>query len=343
MNATSPEVQQLPPQAVLVQMATGYIISQAISVAARLGIADKLNESPKNIDQLAELTETHAPSLFRLMRALTSVGIFQQNEDGSYSNSPSSEFLRSDHPESLSNIIYMMGDKEHWHSHGNLLHSVKTGQTAFDHTFGMPFFPYIQQNPQVAEIFDNGMTSFSQGIARAIAGTYDFSGAETIADIGGGHGILLSTILRANPSAKGVLFDQPQVVAGSGDLLENAGVSDRVEVVGGNFFEEIPVAADVYLMKHIIHDWNDEESLSILSNLAKSVQAGAKLLLIESVIEAENVPSMSKVMDLNMLAMTSGRERTAAEYSDLFEKTGFQLTNIIPTPSPTQIVEAIKV
>lgn len=343
MNAVSPTLEQTPPpQAILAQMTFGFIISQAISVASKLYIADRLEEGAKTVEELAALTDTHAPSLYRLLRALASVGIFQKNADGEFLNTPMSEFLRSDHPESLRGIAHMICDREHWHSHGNMLQSVKTGENGFEYTFGMPFFQFAVGKPEVGLIFDEAMTSFSRGIATAVTATYDFSGAETIADIGGGHGILLSTILKANENARGILFDQPHVVAD--DLLVQANVSDRAKISGGDFFAEIPVAADVYLMKHIIHDWNDEQSAAILKNLAQAAQPGAKLLLIESVVEEdEKTPSMSKVMDLNMLVNTGGRERTAKEYAVLLGEAGFKLTNIYPTPSPVQIVEAVRI
>lgn len=330
---------EMPPQAVLAQMGMGFIVSQATSVAARLYIADHLATGAKTIEELAAATETHEPSLFRLMRALTSVGVFQKDMDDRYSNTPVSELLRSDHPESMRGIIHLMGDREHWNAHGNLLEGVKTGGMAFEYTFGQPVFPYYAENPEPARVFDDAMTSFSSGIARAVAAAYDFSEARKIADIGGGHGILLSTVLAANSHARGILFDQPQVVAGA----RLNGTADRTEIVSGDFFEEIPVAADLYLMKHIIHDWNDEQSLTILKNLAASAPSGAKLLLIESIVEEEDVPSMSKVMDLNMLVMTGGKERTPTEYAQLLEKTGFKLTRVIPTPSPMQIVEAVRI
>lgn len=331
------EQQQMPPQAVLTQMAMSFIVSQAISVAAKLYIADHLKTGAKTIEELAGLTETDAPSLYRLMRGLASAGVFQKDADGRFSNSPLSEVLRSDHPESIRGAVHMIGDREHWASHGNMLQSVKTGETAFNYTFGMPVFPYFAEHPEVAEVFDNAMTSFSAPIANAVAATYDFSEAERIADIGGGHGLLLETVLKTAPNAKGILFDQSQVV-------EGAKVSDRVTKVSGDFFKEIPVEADIYLMKFIIHDWNDEQSETILNNLAKHAKPGAKVLLVETVVEADdNAPSMSKVMDLNMLVMTGGKERTEKEYAELFEKTGFKLTNIIPTNSPMQIVEAVRV
>lgn len=349
MNPTAaasaePQPMAMPPQAQLMQMGMGFIISQAISVAAKLYIADHLKDGAKNAEQLARLTDTDQTALYRLMRALGSVGVFAEDAESNFSLTPLSEFLRSDHPESLRGITHMMCDREHWQAHGNLMHSVKTGGIAFEGAFGQPFFPYIQDKPEVAQIFDDAMTSFSRTVGAAVAAVYDFSEEKVIADIGGGHGRLLSSVLKTNENARGILFDQPQVVAGAEKVLEEAGVSNHVEIVGGDFFAEIPISADVYLMKHIIHDWNDDESLTILSNIAKSAPAGAKVLLIESVVEAEKgVPSMSKVMDLNMLAMTSGKERTAAEYAALFERAGFKLTAVFQTPSPLQIVEAVKV
>ena len=338
------EQQQLPPAAVMMQMTMGFIVSQAVSVAAKLYLADHLKTGGKTLAELAALTATHEPSLYRLLRALTSVGVFQKQPDGRYANSPLSEVLRSDVPESIRGAAHMICDREHWHAHGNMLQSVKTGETAFDYTFGMPVFPYYAQNPEPARVFDEAMTSFNNPIGKAVAAAYDFSEAETIADIAGGHGLLLATVLSRNPQAKGILFDQPQVIEGAPEVLKTTGVAERVETVSGDFFRAIPVEADIYLMKFIIHDWNDEQSIAILENLAKSAKPGAKVLLVESVVEEDDtVPSMSKVMDLNMLAMTGGKERTASEYAALFEKAGFKLTRVIPTPSPMQIVEAVKI
>lgn len=345
MNGATPDLRvEMPPQALLMQMGMGFIVSQAISVACKLYIADHLKDGAKSIEELSELTETDAPSLYRLMRALSSVGVFRKETDGSFSNTELSEFLRSDHPESMRAALHMICDREHWQPHGNLLQSVKTGEIAFDYTFGMPVFPYFHQHPEAAEVFDNAMTSFSASTAKAVAATYDFSGAKTIADIGGGHGLLLSTVLQTNAQAKGILFDQPHVVSGAGGVLAESGVANRVEMVSGDFFAEIPVEADVYLMKFILHDWNDEQCDAILANLAKSAKEGSKLLLVETVVEeSDNQPSASKVMDLNMLVMTGGKERTATEYSRLFEKAGFRLVTVHPTPSPMQIVEAVRV
>jgi hypothetical protein len=235
----------------------------------------------------------------------------------------------------------MICDKEHWMAQGNLEHSVRTGECAFEHTFGKPVFPYYMENPEAAKVFDDAMTSLSNSVGRAVADTFDFSGAETIADIGGGHGILISSVLKKYPDAKGILFDQPQVVAGA-DSPQREGVADRTEIVAGDFFKEVPVEADVYLMKHILHDWSDDESLQILKNVAENAKTGAKLLLVESVVEEQDVPSLSGIMDLNMLAMTTGRERTAAEYASLLERAGFGFVDVHDTPSPMQLIEGVR-
>lgn len=341
MDAVSPTLeQQIPPQAVIMQMAMGFIVSQALAVSARLRIADFLQDGAKNTKELAELTGTHEPSLYRLLRALASVGVLQKDGD-KFLNTPLGDVLRSDHPASMRAALHMMGDPEHWNSHGNMQQSVKTGEIGFDHTFGMPVFPYFAQNPAAAAVFDESMTSFSAAVAEAVSSTYDFSEAKTIADIAGGHGILLAKVLQKNMEAKGVLFEQPHVL--EGNILAKEGVADRTALVTGDFFKEIPIVADVYLMKFIIHDWNDEQSIAILSNLAKSAPKGSKLLLVETVVEEDdNAPSISKVMDLNMLVMTGGKERTPSEYAALFEKTGFRFEKVYPT-APLQIVEAIRV
>lgn len=341
MDAVSPELEpQMPPQALMMQMAMGFIVSQSLAVAARLRLADLLKDGAKTSAELAELTATHEPSLYRLLRALASLGVLRKT-DGKFSNTALGDCLRSDHPASMRAALHMMGDPEHWNSHGNLQQSVKTGEIAFDYTFGMPVFPYFAQNPAAAKVFDESMTSFSAAVAEAVSSAYDFSEAKTIADIAGGRGILLAKVLQKNPQAKGVLFEQSHVL--ESNILEAEGVANRSAAVSGDFFEEIPVVADVYLMKFIIHDWNDEQSIRILSNLAKSAPKGSKVLLVETVVEDDdNAPSLSKIMDLNMLAMTGGKERTPSEYAALFEKTGFRLEKVYPT-APLQIVEAVRV
>jgi hypothetical protein len=340
MESDAPAIQQLPPEAQIMQMAMGFIVSQALAVSARLKIADLISEGGKTAAELAAETQTHEPSLYRLLRALSSLGVLKKSDDGRFTNTPLGELLRSDHPHSMQGALHMMGDPEHWNSHGNMQQSVKTGEIAFEYTFGMPVFPYFAQNTSAAAVFDRSMTSFSAAVADAVSSAYNFSAARTIADIAGGHGILLAKILQRNPQAKGILFEQPQVI--EGNILAREGVADRTTLVSGNFFNEIPVVADIYLMKFIIHDWNDEQSTSILDNLAKSAPKGSKLLLVETLVEEDdNQPSLSKVMDLNMLVMTGGSERKVSEYSALFEKSGFRFERFYPT-QPLQIIEAVR-
>lgn len=339
-TAQKPEI-SLPPEAQMMDLAMSFIKSQAVAVSARLKIADHLKDGAKTAGELAEATGAHEASLYRLLRALSSLGILKRDAEGRFSNTELGEVLRSDHPRSMRGALHMICDPPHWTPHGNMQHSVETGEIAFDHTFGKPVFPYFAENPEDARIFDNAMTSFSAMVAGALPAEYDFSNAKTIADIGGGHGILLAKVLQENPHAKGILFDQPQVL--EGNVLDSEGVSDRTQTVGGDFFSEIPVAADVYLMKFILHDWNDEQCETILKNLAASAPTGSKLLLLETLVEEDdNEPSISKIMDLNMLVMTGGKERKPSEYAELLEKTGFKLEKVYPT-APLQIVEAVRV
>lgn len=341
MEATTPARHELPPEAQLMNMAMGYIVSQAVAVSARLKIADLVADGPKTPAELAAATNTHEPSLYRLLRALASLGIMVKDGDGRFSNAALGELLRSDHPQSMQGAFYMLGDPEHWNAHGNMQYSVETGEIAFDYTFGMPIFSFLGKNPKAADVFDRAMTSFTIATAAAVSANYDFGSAGTIADIAGGHGILLAKILQKYPSARGVLFDQQQVV--DGNCLAGEGVADRTRTVSGDFFKEIPVVADIYLMKFILHDWNDEQCVDILRNLAKSAPSGSKLLIVETLVEEDdNQPSLSKIMDLNMLIMTGGRERTASEYAALFERSGFKLTDVHLT-QPLQIIEAVRV
>jgi hypothetical protein len=333
----------MPPQAILNQMLMGYVVSQGIYVAAELNIADKLQVRAKNAEELAIETNSHAPSLFRLMRLLTSLGIFSRDNENRFSLTPLSECLLSNRPDSLRDFAVMMGHQGHWRVYEETLYSVQTGKMASEKVYQMPIWEYFAQNKEVAEIFDKAMTSFTSGIAPAIAASYDFSKFATLADIGGGHGILLAEILKANPNLKGVLFDQPYVVEGATDRFEKEGLANRCQLVGGNFFESVPKGCDAYLMKHIIHDWDDELSAKLLQNCRDAMEVGATILLVEMVVEETDEPSFAKILDIEMLLMPGGKERTAKEYSELFEKCGFKLLNVHATPSPMNIVEAIAV
>jgi cyclopropane fatty-acyl-phospholipid synthase-like methyltransferase len=323
-------------------MILGGWIAQALSISASLGIADLVADKPKTLEELAAATSTHAVSLRRLLRALISVGVYARDADGRYRNSPLSEPLRRDVPGSMTAAAKMMGE-EHHQAWGNLLQSVKTGEPAFDHLFGENWFEYVAKNPEASKTFNDAMTNFATQSHSAIVDAYDFSGIETICDVGGGHGALLSRIVTANPHMKGILFDLPHVVAGAPALLEERGTTERIEVRSGDFFSEVP-NADAHIMSHIVHDWDDERAIKILQACRRAVKDGGKVLLVEMVVPEGDEPSPSKWMDLNMLAMTpGGRERTEAEYSALLQKAGYKLSRIVPSQAPVSVVEGLAV
>jgi SAM-dependent methyltransferase len=236
-----------------------------------------------------------------------------------------------------------MSEPEHWKVYGALMHSVKTGKPAWDHVHSEPIFPYLfKTNTELGDIFNRAMTSYSHQSIGPVIEAYDFSGAETIADIAGGFGHLLAAVLAANPKAKGVLFDMKEVLAGAPKMLDSYGVSDRVELVEGDFFSAIPVKADIYLLKHIIHDWYDDNNEKILRNIRESMPDDGKVLIIDAVVPEGNDPHFSKIIDLEMLMSPGGVERTEAEFDELLNKSGFKLNRIIPTKGLMSIVEAVK-
>ena len=302
-------------------MITGYWISQMVHVAAKLGLADLLADGPRTADELAAATGTHARSLYRLLRALASVGVFSEADDGRFAQTPLSESLRRDVPGSQWAMAVMMGD-EHYHAWGDLLESVRTGQTAFDRLYGKPLFDYLGEHPEQAEIFDAAMTSIHGRETQAVLDAYDLSGVGVLADVGGGNGSNLIGILGRYPEMRGVLFDLPHVVERAAANLERAGLASRCQVVGGDFFGPIPVEADAYLLRHIIHDWDDEKAGLILRNIRTAMPEGARLLVVEHVLPPGNEPSFGKLLDLNMLLLPGGVERTEEEFRRLYEAVG---------------------
>jgi hypothetical protein len=333
----------LPPPLVLMQMATGYIVSQALYVAAKLQIADHLKDGPRTSEELAQAVGADARFLYRVLRALASVGVFAETEEGSFTLTPTAELLRTDVQGSMHAMVVWMNEPFHWRVFEEMLGSVKTGQLAFKQVFGMEPFPYFVQNPEVARIFDNAMTSFSLISAPAVTAAYDFSSIKKIVDVAGGHGLLISSILKANPHLQGVLFDMPTVIEGAGRLIEEAGVADRCGKVAGDFFEAVPAGGDAYIMKHIIHDWDDERALTILKNCHRAMTENGKLLLVEVVLPPGNEPSFGKIMDIEMMLLPGGTERTEAEYRALFAAAGFRLTRVVPTQSPASVIEGVRV
>ena len=334
---------EMPPEAQIMQLATGQFVSQAVYVAAKLGIADLVADGPKTVADLAAATRSDERSLYRLLRTLASVGVFTETGERTFGNTPMSETCRADSPKSLRAMLLFMGDEAHCRVISDLGYSVQTGKPAWDHVHGVPCFPYMfETNKPLGDIFNRAMTAFSHGSIAAVLAEYDFSGIGTLADIAGGHGHLLGAILQKYPSMNGLLFDMGVVLAGAPAMMDSYCVTDRVKLVEGDFFSEIPVHADAYIMKHIIHDWYDDNCEKILGNIRRSMPDDGRVLIVDAVIPPGNDPHTGKILDLEMLIAPGGVERTANEFETLLANSGFRMTRIIPTHSPVSIVEAVK-
>ena len=333
-------VAQAEALAALQQMTNGYWATQIIYVAARLGIADLLDDRPRAIGMLAKSTGTHEPSLHRLMRALTGLGVFKQAENGEYQNTALGSCLVTGSPGALRARAILSGE-EWYQGWGRLLETVQTGQTAFNRVFGQPFFEYLNANAEAAAVFNEAMASTTEAAARAVSASYDFSWANVLVDVGGGTGAFLGTILEANPQARGILFDRQDVATAAGALLAGSGVADRFEVEAGNFFEAVPSGGDVYILSWVIHDWDDERSITILKNCRGAVARDGRVLVIELVIPPGSEASLSKLYDIHMLVLTGGRERREDEYRELLAAADLRLTRVIPTGVARSIIEAV--
>lgn len=327
----------IPPAAQVLQVAAGYMLSQAVGAAARLGIADLLKDSPRTTEDLAQACKANPDALYRTLRALCSVGIFAETAPRVFTNTQLSEALSSDGEDSIRAMVLFLTDEMHWKTYGDFMHSMQTGKPSFDHVYGQSCWQYLTANPEAAKAFDEAMTSHSKMGANAVAEAYDFSGARTIVDIAGGNGLLLKTVLEKNPDLKGVLFDVPHAIRHA----HTAGLvtADRCRFVDGDFFESVPAGGDVYTLKHIIHDWDDESSCRILENCRKAMQPGSRLLIIENFLPSGNEPGFAKVLDLEMMLLPGGRERSTEEMGDLLARAGFNLMRVIATKSPLAIYE----
>jgi hypothetical protein len=332
-----PEVQQR-----FSELLSGYWKSQAVYGAAKLEIADLLAAGPKTVVQLAAESGAHGPSLYRLLRALASIGIFAETDDGRFALTTLAEPLRRGVPGSQWAMAVMMGE-EHYHVWGDLIFTLETGETAFDRIYGMPIFEFLSENEEKGRIFDEAMTSIHGRETAAICGAYDFSEVAVLADIGGGNGSTLMPILQQHPRLRGMLFDLPPVIERARENFAAARLAERCELLAGSFFEKIPRGADAYFMRHIIHDWNDEEALAILRNCHAALPADGRLLVAESVIPPGNEPSFGKWLDLTMRVMPGGKERTEAEYRELFRQAGFRLASITPTAAEVSVIEGRKI
>ena len=326
------------PHIALLRLVNGYQVSQALHVAATLKLADLLARGPRTSDDLAAATEAHADALYRLLRALAAIGVFKELEGRRFELTPLGDGLRSDVPVSIRGWAAFIGRQYHWNAWSALLHSVRTGENAFQHVHGTDVWTYRAERPEEAEIFDAAMTSQTSRQESAILDAYDFGRFGEIVDIAGGRGRLLASILKKHPNVRGVLFDQPHVISQAGDLLEP--VDDRCRLVGGSFFESVPGGADAYLLKSIIHDWEDEESIAILRTVRAAMPAHGVVLVIERDLGSPNENAPTKFSDLNMLVAPGGRERTEDEYASLFAAAGLTYVGSTPTAAGMSLYEA---
>jgi O-methyltransferase domain/Dimerisation domain len=325
----------------LLRLASSHWVGQAVHVAAKLGVADLLEDGPKTPAALAEATGAHAGALHRLLRALASLGVFAEDGAGRFTLTPLAEGLRTSVPGSLRAYAILMGEEWHWRPWGELLASVRTGRPAFQEVFGQDVFQYLGKHPDAASVFNAAMTSRTGQENAAVTAAYDWP-AGTIVDIGGGQGALLAAILERTPGARGVLFDLPHVIAAAAGLIEGAGLTARCELAAGSFFEQVPAGGDLYLLKRVIHDWDDERAAAILRRCRAAMGEGSRLLVIEHVLPSGNAPSWGKLLDLQMLVMTpGGRERDEAGFRSLLASAGLVLERIIPAGPTASLIEAV--
>jgi O-methyltransferase domain/Dimerisation domain len=318
----------------------GAWISQAITVVAELGVADALASGPLPINDLASKVGTDPDALRRLLRVLISKGIFAQRDDGAYELTPLAELLRSDAPVSMAAMARFIGARQHREHWSLLTEAIKTGASVVPTLRGKSFFDYLGDDPEFAQIFNDAMTSFSGVWFEAVVEAYDFTRYSTIVDVGGGHGRLLAAILASAPNTQGVLYDLPEVIAGAAPLLQENHIAERVRLAEGSFFDGVPAGGDAYVLKHIIHDWDDDAAIQILRNVRSAAADGAVLLLVEGVIPENTGESLFKLTDMEMLLVNNGRERTAGEYRRLLDEAGFQMFGVVDTASPMSIIEA---
>lgn len=332
--------EQMPPERALHLLLAGMGTARALQVAAQLRVADRLKDGPKAISDLAAATGTHAPSLHRLLRALSSLGVFAEVQDGTFAHTPLSQLLQTDAPGSLHSIAMLQGEPSQWTAWGDLEYSVRTGLPAFDHVYSENFWTYLANHPDTARIFNEAMVAFTAMAVPAVL-AYDFTPISTLVDVGGGYGALLIKILTANRHLRGILIDHLAVVEEAQRRITDAGLSSRCELVSGNFFEDMPAGADAYLLKQVLHTWDDRHCTEILQRCRQVMTPVGRVLVLEQVRLAGRAVPTTLLQDLQMLAVFSGRERTEQEFAALFATAGLRLTRVISSPTPYSIVEAV--
>jgi hypothetical protein len=333
--------QTLPPHVQLVNMGRAYIVSRVVYVAAKLGLADALAEGPRSAAELAGPLKVHAPFLHRLMRTLAGLGLLAEQEAQRFALTPLGAALKTGAPGAARSSVLWFGGPWAWGAWSHLMDALETGKSGMEKAHGMALFDHLAQHPEAASWFSETMMGLHGAEPPAVADAYDFSGFSTLVDVGGANGNMLAAILSRHAGPRGVLFDRAPVVSDAPALLEARGVSERVTIEAGDFFKGVPTGGDAYVLSHIIHDWTEEQCLTILGHCRKVMKPDGRLLLVEMVIPPGDAPHPGKLLDMTMLVMTVGQERTEAEYATLLGKAGFRLTRVVPTKSAASIVEAV--
>ena len=331
----------VPGNIALLDLGTGAWVTQMLYVAAKLGIPDHLADGPRTSAEVAKAAGSDPDATHRLMRALVSKGVLRQRRDERFALTRIGQALRSDTDGSLREMVLFGAHPVRWQDWGNLLYSVQTGETSTSKLRGMPFFSYLDTDPELAATFNAAMTSMSALTNSAVRAAGDFGSARLIVDVGGGHGSFLASVLQRNPLAKGVLYDREPVVADAQPALDAAGVGDRCTTAAGSFFDSVPEGGDTYLLRNIIHDWDDDEALRILANVRRAIVDGGTLMIVEMVLPELASTQFAELLNLEMLVAVGGRERTEAQYAELLQRAGFRLRRVTPTASPMSIVEAV--
>lgn len=324
------------------QMFTGYWVSQSIYAIAKLGVADLLETGPSGVEQIARSLNVNENALYRIMHTLASYGLFEEEPDRHFRLTPLGTLLQTDVPGSMRSMAIWNGELP-YRAWGAVMHTLKTGEPALKHALGMKLFEYLSQDPESRRVFDEAMTGLSMQVSQAVVSAYDFSGIDRIVDVGGGQGTLATSILAAHGQMKAILFDLPPAVENARKQIELAGLASRCEIAGGDFFEAVPAGAGCYILASVIHDWDDEHSLRILKQCRKAMDRGSRLLLVECVLPDSSEPFFSKLLDLQMLVVTGGRERTESQFKDLLTAAEFRVMRVIQTTAPECVIEAVAI
>jgi len=326
----------------IIMISRSFASSACLYAAAKAKVADHLAGGPKSAAELAHASKTNEDMLYRILRALASIGVFRETAPRTFANTPISEAIRTDAPNSARDAVLFIADPLHMKIYGELTHTLETGETAFKKVSGMEPFEFFRQNQEENKSFNAAMTSISRQMIVPVLEVYSFGETGTLADIGGGHGALLATVLQKHAGLRGILFDIAHVAAGAKPVMESLGLAARCDIVGGDFFQGVP-AADNYVMKTVIHDWDDARSIAILKNCAKAMRSpNGKVILLEMLIGPANEPGIAKWIDIEMLAIAGGRERTETEYAELLGKAGLRMARVVRTASPLAVIEAVK-